>query len=411
MPERKSQWPTWERQGAVTQRSHHVFDRRYEAWETARNNRLQRELDARRISSSSEYDFLAGLYMDLKTSESTHFADPNLKDASVEYAHYRNLWRLIPAPQAELFHTSSRSSLGSNILFENLTLGNICGNLYPDYIFKSIEYSEWGIGPTYKGPLHWLPKKEEMERFTQIAQQVAGGLDTPRVLEVGAGNGLLSLLLAQTGKLDVTGMDPNDAIWKPGEINYEHPNLKLLPGTSDAAKLLFGNNPPDVVISSWMTPDADLTDDIVALAPKAIIYVYSAYFEDLDSDGQFATRFSPKPGYHRAFSWKGTTQDDILNWWEFVASERGKKKERGMISTEELKLNGNNVIEIHLRDGIKDVSITKPTTPDKYSWESDDLTQLLTPDVYESFSRKPKKLKKLKEGLSKILSVKDLKVH
>tara|TARA_Y100000310_G_scaffold330810_1_gene403135 strand:+ start:256 stop:885 length:630 start_codon:yes stop_codon:yes gene_type:complete len=138
----------------------------------------------------------------------------------------------------------------------NITLENICGT------------DE--TAPTS----YWPPRREEIQRFADIAKAVYKGEGKPKVLDIGCGTGLLAYLLAETGEVNVVGIDPEESLI--AESPYSHPDLQLEVGDSRDAVDKYSGQDFDLVISSWMPYQLNLTPDIRNIGAKAIAYIKEA---------------------------------------------------------------------------------------------------------------------------------------
>src|SRR3989338_9890708 len=107
--------------------------------------------------------------------------------------------------------------------------------------------------------MFWMPRREEIQRFIEIAGAVHEGGGKPKILDVGCGNGFLAYLLAITNEVDVIGMDPNGLLFE--KTPYVHKNLTLEVGNSQDAITRYGNKNLDMVINSWMPDGINLTPD------------------------------------------------------------------------------------------------------------------------------------------------------
>lgn len=253
------------------------------------------------------------------------------------------------------------------ILIEKITLENICGT------------------STQAATSCWAPRREEIQRFVELAKYVHQGPGKPRILDVGCGTGFLSYLLALTGEVEVIGIDPEEERIKNSP--YSHPNLKLEVGDArDAVKkyrnegdnddlfFLFDdedeeNTGVDVVLNSWMPEGVNLTPDIRRINAPCIIYVRDkggSTGTDMNEDvslSNWADQVSYDPGndYDHAFSWSGHSMPEI-RWLA-----QGMKKE---------DLTGfrqANIIEMQFRKGISLSEVPKVSVSesDKYSWEKE----------------------------------------
>lgn len=312
-------------------------------------------------------------------------------------------------------------SAGKGIPYSELSLRNICGNTLGIEDIKSSDepffnYEGYQIRPaTREGAICWLPRSLEIERIVQVAENVSGG-KFPSILEIGAGAGLLSFLLAQTERAFVTAVDP-DVETLLGQSKdsspYEHKNLQLFPGTSRDALKVFKDDPPDLIISSWMPRNVNLTGDIVKLKPKAIVYIYAndSYYEDIveQKSIEIGKRFIPKRGYRRALTWQGTELSDVISWWEYVNSE--KEDVISLISKNKLEFYGRTFFEVQLKKTIPDVEIVDNDLYNTYPWEREDVYDLLGPDMYMKFFNQPDKWRVLTEGLQRLLTVEAFTKH
>lgn len=336
--------------------------------------------------------------------------DPEKNNLISKFDKASKAWHSLPDRYFRMFSSADRTG-GGRLAYSDLTLRNICGNLEDDYKTNEWSYIESHSDASWKGPLHWLPRKQEINRFVQVAEAVSP--TQPRILEIGAGSGLLSFLLAQTDRLQVVAMDPNaeGLLLEDNKYNtsppYNHPRLELLPGNSKASVLAFRQNPPDLIVSSWMPEDINFTQDVVKLHPKAIIYIYDLdyeYKQVMKEDMRYSTRFTPKKGYRRAFSWQNVGMNEVLKWWQFVNSERDNKKEL-LVTEEKPEFFNDGVIEIHLRDDIADFPINDSDSSEKYLWENPNISQVIYPDAYSNFVRNPEKLQILTTSLDRLLKV------
>lgn len=144
----------------------------------------------------------------------------------------------------------------NGIPFKDITLENICGS----YHTTPVSY--------------WAPRREEIQRFVDIAKAVYRGEGKPKVLDVGCGTGFLAYLLAETGEVDVIGLDPEESLIMNSP--YSHPNLQLEVGDSRDAVKRYSGQDFDIVINSWMPYQLNLTPDIREIGAKVIVYIKEA---------------------------------------------------------------------------------------------------------------------------------------
>lgn len=306
-----------------------------------------------------------------------------------------------------------------------LSLKNICGYWATEDDWESLSFRIGDREPA----ITWLPRKEEILRFTNLAKSVHDGDGLPKIVEIGAGTGILSYLLAETNELNVTAIDPDKKLlmgkqyyqeeWDSPEqlVNpYSHPNLRLINGTSKTALELFSGKPPDLVISSWMPEKIDLTPDILAMQPKAIVYINplkenydpnNPVFA-LDNQDKYPLRFSPRERYRRVYSWIGPSKDDVISFSEVANT---------ISYGNELKILLDNFTEIQLREDIPDPEIPSSMfipEEEKYTWEQVNLEKLLNPSWLRIFTDWPKyqdRLPILKQGLTELLTVQPIRKY
>jgi len=177
---------------------------------------------------------------------------------------------------------------------------------------------------------YWIPRKAEIQRFVEIAKVVHTEGGKPTVLDVGCGKGFLAYLLAETGEVNVVGVDPEKSLIETSP--YSHPNLQLAVGDSKSAVERYNCQDLDIVINSWMPNQLNLTPDIRAIGAKVIVYIkelggatgISEYdFESNERNNaekqkppnliNQENRISYHPGrnYQRVFEWFGPTAEEI----------------------------------------------------------------------------------------------------
>jgi len=146
---------------------------------------------------------------------------------------------------------------------ESLDFSQRINNLPLHYmVFSNGDRNPDTHGPTVN---HFYPLRNEMQTLANYINQLGAGV---QVTDVEARNGFVGSLLAREG-ISVTGLRSNDE--KPGQIEnfYDASCYKITPG--DISTL----DKTDVVFSSWLSADKDLSQDILRLNPSMVIYIYS----------------------------------------------------------------------------------------------------------------------------------------
>jgi SAM-dependent methyltransferase len=252
----------------------------------------------------------------------------------------------------------------------DITLENICG--------------AEGVAPVS----YWAPRREEIQRFVEIAKAVHTGEGRPRILDVGCGTGFLAYLLAETGEVDVIGLDPEQSLIQGSP--YSHSNLELEVGDSNDAVEKYGVQDFDIVLNSWMHGGLNLTPDIRNIGAKAIIYIkereatgvpdydykefiYDDGFDEWDDDADQHKRPNPissengisyHPGrdYQRAFEWSGPACSEVQGLG------RKLKDPNAYVGIDR----DLNFIDIQFRRDVQIPEIPEMNIPDsdKYAWEA-----------------------------------------
>ncbi|MFO8015501.1 MAG: methyltransferase [Candidatus Woesearchaeota archaeon] len=255
---------------------------------------------------------------------------------------------------------------------EKITLENICGSIKePPVCF-------------------WAPKRREIQRMVNAAKAVHEGQGKPRIIDLGCGNAFLTYLLASTGDAELIGIEPNREMIE--NTPYSHPSMKLETGDSSHAVERYSGQNIDMVLCSWMGYKTNLTPDIRAIRPRAIIYVregggatgisdyeYSWMLEDEGYDiddirtqnlpeklkRENMVSFTPDREHSDAFEWTGPALGEIKNLL------------RGEMAYD----HNMNVVEIQIRKDITvpdimDIKEGEGCVAEKYRWEArlEDLT-------------------------------------
>jgi SAM-dependent methyltransferase len=249
--------------------------------------------------------------------------------------------------------------------YEELTLGNICGSTGQPLV------------------LFWVPRREEIQRFVEVAKAVHKGEDKPRVLEVGCGSGLLSYLMAKTEEVDVIGMDPSETLME--FCPYSHPNLKFEDGDSSGAVEKYKNQ-VDVVVNSWMPNGLNLTPNIRDINARSIIYVLErggstgisgySYLNDPetaknipdDADMEDYISYSPGKKYKGFCEWYGPVWNEVAHRL-IILKENNPELYKRLFE----RLDNNNNVWVQLRKDVQLPKLPEINIPEeqKYPWEKD----------------------------------------
>jgi len=160
-------------------------------------------------------------------------------------------------------------------------------------------------GPTVA---HFYPLNYEIAKIAAYAKAVS---DNPVVCDAHTRNGFVGSLLSEQG-LNVIGLkDPNE---KPNQIESFHTeeNYELKIGT--AADVDF---PVDVLFSSWMPAGQNITEDIIRINPKLIVFIFTEHTNEYSGERQTGTNESFGEELPESFKlieeWSVTRPKDLLN--------------------------------------------------------------------------------------------------
>ena len=237
------------------------------------------------------------------------------------------------------------------IPFQKVTLHNICGS---------------------KPVMHWAPRREEIQRFIEIAKAVHNNdRSIPTILEVGCGTGFLAYLLALTGEVYVTATDPNEEVI--GRRVYSHPNMRFEKGDAERVAKNYKEKGIDVVVNSYMPQLENLTPHIRNIGAKAIIYVKDISGETGMPSHFYNPRKTPEkredfvsyePGedYRKAFEWGCPNKLEIQYLSKVLRGVNARPKKSNMAR-----------VDIQVRKDIPIPLIPKIPIPDleKYAWEKE----------------------------------------
>lgn len=189
---------------------------------------------------------------------------------------------------------------------DSLTFEERIKNLPLHYlIFSNADRDPKTHGPTIA---HYYPLQHEMATIASYAKQVA---EQPRVIDAHARNGFIGSLLAREG-LSVTGLrDEQD---KPNQIENFYDKERYQLENKDISKI---DEPVDVIFSSWMPSPQDITNDIVRLNPKLVVYIFTEHSNEFSGERQTGTSQSfgemlPE-NYQLIDEWQVTRTENLLN--------------------------------------------------------------------------------------------------
>lgn len=309
---------------------------------------------------------------------------------------------------------------GCRFPFSNLSLGNICGNWSAENQ-KTKPDLRLLIDPV---AIHWLPLAYDISRFISLARLSTFNGELPTVCDVACGTGLLPYLLAQTNAVRAVGLDPDfdlllgdginleNPLLQPQPEEYKHPNLALFLGLADDLPLYL-ENPPTMVIASFMPQEIDLTVAIASLKPKVIVYIKEKQDHLAgQEEAAYVERFKPKPGYKKALSWQGPSSLDVLRFFAHINFMCDLKPAIAEIPEPRERLVyvhiANEVLDLITSQFNENVLLASYPTLTPYAWETGDLRSVVGSDRYAILARNSK-VELAQKALLKLLTVDPVK--
>lgn len=204
-------------------------------------------------------------------------------------------------------------------------------------------------GPTIA---HFAPDRREMIALANTIRSIGS---SPRVLDIGCGNGFIGSLLAREG-VSVTGID--DHSWRQPQIaHFYDPQLYSLRAPQSLEDF---NDHFDVAFCSWMLPDSNLTPLLVARKPALIIHIYTPHLEGSGrrQTGTDAAYMCPE-GYRRLGAWATLTPENFF--WDILPDPIRK-------------IADTRIVETWCRDDVEDAILSQPTeleTANPYHWDAE----------------------------------------
>ncbi len=172
-------------------------------------------------------------------------------------------------------------------------------------IFSNADRDPKTHGPTIA---HYYPLQHEMATIAQYAKQVSV---KPQVLDAHARNGFIGSLLAREG-LEVTGL--RDSEEKPNQIESFYDDSCYKIKNQAISEVDF---PVDIVFSSWMPSCKNISDDIIRLNPKLVVYIFTEHTNEFSGERQTGTSQSfgellPE-SYQLIDEWQVTRTANLFN--------------------------------------------------------------------------------------------------
>ncbi|MDH5546541.1 MAG: hypothetical protein OEZ43_13180 [Gammaproteobacteria bacterium] len=226
-------------------------------------------------------------------------------------------------------------------------------------IFSNGDRDPQTHGPTVN---HYYPLQWEMATLAAYTRAVS---PVPIMLDVHARNGFTGSLLARENIRVIGYRDPGA---KPNQIEnfFDEEQYELRNGT--IADVDF---PVDVVFSNWMPSGNDITDDILRLRPKLVIYIYTQHKDEDNAqtqtgvEGAFGERLSEN--YRLVDEWTVTRQRDLLKeiWPDLTGS-----------------IEENRIVRVYADRPWHQLKLRAEVDPSKqYSWEYE---LLMTETAYQA---------------------------
>jgi len=184
---------------------------------------------------------------------------------------------------------------------------------------KSLEIRDINLANFVKLWLSYpIPTHRDIGKILSIAEYITRGANKlPVILDIGAGKGYLSYLLAESGRAKVIAVDRPDIAEC---CRFRHPNMSFqsIEKIEEITKSFTGK--VDVVICSWMPENVDFTPEIRELNADVVIYIrdypwkrtgitperIEKIVQETDpGDVGIEPSFTPGDGYYQRYSWKG----------------------------------------------------------------------------------------------------------
>lgn len=120
-------------------------------------------------------------------------------------------------------------------------------------------------------PVHnWLPSGNHIKKIVDYSK-IISGKETPRILDVGCGNGLVSKLLAEEGA-EVFAVDSNKELINKTPHKHQNISYFSMPFESFISFNSFKNY-FDTIYCGYMDQDSNWVGQIHNLNPKMVVYV------------------------------------------------------------------------------------------------------------------------------------------
>jgi len=149
-----------------------------------------------------------------------------------------------------------------------------------DLPLHNLIFSNPDRDPNLNGPTiaTYYPLREEMQKLAQYAKQISS---QPMAYDWYPGNGFIGSLLAQEG-LSVTGIKNNTI--KDNQItSFFDKNCYQFTDRTNISESC------DLVLASWMPPQANPTHEILKLNPRLIAYIYTEHVDQSSGQRQTGT--------------------------------------------------------------------------------------------------------------------------
>jgi len=208
--------------------------------------------------------------------------------------------------------------------------------------------------PETHGPsvAHFYPLNFEIAKIDAYAKAVS---DDPVLCDIHTRNGFIGSLFAEQGLKTIGLKDPNE---KPNQIENFHTDKNYEVKNGTVADVDF---PVDILFSSWMPAGENITDDIIRINPKLVVYVFTEHINEYSKERQTGTDSSFGEELPESFKlieeWAVTRPKDLLHEvWPDLSP-----------SIEETRF-----VRIYANEGFHDISVDEDSLNIKpYAWESE----------------------------------------